>query len=147
MNTTIFSSVPALTSSGDALENGFTFVSVDYTLLKPGTAFDMIRDVKRCFQWVSSELKYELAARGFGKIDSQAVAVAGESAGGYLTYLAVSRIRFFHTSSCLLFYRLFMPSPSQRPLLRCTGWAATFCLITTSRSKRSVIAPHRFSTC
>jgi acetyl esterase/lipase len=81
-------------------------VAADYTLLVPGTAHDMVRDVKRLFWWIQHELDLELGKHGGPKVSPERVVVAGESAGGYLAYLSVSAM-------CLILYKLASSNWSQ----------------------------------
>ncbi|GFZ44282.1 hypothetical protein JCM24511_02004 [Saitozyma sp. JCM 24511] len=72
----------------ECLQAGLAFIAADYTLLGPGTAHDMVRDVKRLFWWIQHELNLELGKHGGSKVSPERVVVAGESAGGYLAYLS-----------------------------------------------------------
>ncbi|KAF9523099.1 Alpha/Beta hydrolase protein [Crepidotus variabilis] len=72
-----------LTDSG--LEAGFVVLSPDYTLLRPHTAHEMVKDVKDLFQWISGNLSNKIKSH---VIDAERIVVSGSSAGGYLAYLA-----------------------------------------------------------
>ncbi|KAJ7776530.1 Alpha/Beta hydrolase protein [Mycena maculata] len=69
----------------DSLQAGFVFISPDYTLLAPHTAHDIISDVKDVISWIAARLNQEVHSH---TVDPRRIAVSGNSAGGYLAYLA-----------------------------------------------------------
>lgn len=68
-----------------ALNEGWAFVSVDYSKLPDFTGHDMVSDVKDIFKFLSSP---DLVTKGI-HLDSTRVAVVGASAGAYLCRLAL----------------------------------------------------------
>ncbi|KAM0755299.1 alpha/beta-hydrolase [Meredithblackwellia eburnea MCA 4105] len=73
----------------ESLAKGFIFVSADYTLLAPGNGFEMIRDVKSLFKYLSNTFPLELIRQRPGiVVDCENMVVAGTSAGGYMAYLS-----------------------------------------------------------
>lgn len=65
-------------------------ISPDYTLLGPQTAASIVEDVKDLFTWISTSLNTELSRSTSQLVNSDKIAVSGHSAGGYLSYIAVS---------------------------------------------------------
>lgn len=123
-------------STGECLQAGLAFIAADYTLLGPGTAHDMVRDVKRLFWWIQHELNLELGKHGGSKVSPERVVVAGESAGGYLAYLSVRDVFLIQAREAQMGRREFTPSPSLAQLPRYTGWEVTSCRITISYGRR-----------
>jgi len=62
------------------------FISPDYHLLHPSTAFEELADVKALFRFLSDDVNSHLP-EGI-TLDASRIAVAGVSAGGYLVRLA-----------------------------------------------------------
>ncbi|KAF7968452.1 hypothetical protein HWV62_30531 [Athelia sp. TMB] len=62
------------------------FISADYRLLYPGTGFDEVEDVKALFQFLSTDVNSYLPEDFH--INPSRIAVAGGSAGGYISRLA-----------------------------------------------------------
>ena len=69
------------------LKAGYTIVSIDYRLTPETKIPDLIQDVEDAFQWVYSE------GPDLFNADVSRLAVAGASAGGYLTLTAGFRIK------------------------------------------------------
>lgn len=67
-------------------EQGFAFISADYRLLFPDNGFDEIADVRALFNFLASDVNTHLPAGA--TINSSRIAVAGVSAGGYISRLA-----------------------------------------------------------
>ncbi|KAG6868257.1 hypothetical protein C0993_005748 [Termitomyces sp. T159_Od127] len=71
---------------------GYAFISADYQLLPPATGHDIVQDIQDILRFVTSR---EFVSKSNGVegelkfwIDSEAIAVAGSSAGGLCAYLA-----------------------------------------------------------
>ena len=72
--------------AGRVIALGYAFVSADYQLLPPATAEDIVKDIQDVFSFL---VKIDIKdAYGTFKIDPDAMAVAGSSAGGLCAYLA-----------------------------------------------------------
>lgn len=99
------------------MKEGYVFVSADYRLIVPCTAFDIIEDVKALFV-------YLVAPDGFAKllptdrtVDGRRIAVAGCSGGGYVSRLAcvharprpAAHINFFGIGGDMLNDHLLLP--------------------------------------
>jgi acetyl esterase/lipase len=69
-------------------------MSADYRLMPPVTGHDIIEDIKDVFRFISEELNTKLSKEtSAGRfypfhVDSNAIAVAGSSAGGQCAYYA-----------------------------------------------------------
>ncbi|KAL8281137.1 hypothetical protein RQP46_006495 [Phenoliferia psychrophenolica] len=74
----------------DALDAGFAFISVDYTLLVPTDGHALIADVKDLFAWIVSDLNQHIAESSGSSqlVNTNRIVACGSSAGGYLAYLA-----------------------------------------------------------
>ena len=79
-----------LRRSDEALRSGFTFLIPDYSLLCPGSGHDMLDDVMALGAWIRESLNEALNGVGLPPVNAEDLAVIGQSAGGYLTYLMVS---------------------------------------------------------
>ena len=66
-----------------ALENGIIFISADYRLLYPSTAFDIIADVKSLFTFLANPSFSETHLPAGITLDATRIAVSGEAGGGY----------------------------------------------------------------
>lgn len=67
---------------------GYAFVSADYQLLPPATGEDIVKDIQDIFSFLVT-VKIDIKdSRCTFKIDPDAMAVAGSSAGGLCAYLA-----------------------------------------------------------
>lgn len=78
---------------------GFALISPDYSLIPPSSGHAIVEDIKELFEFISKTLNDTLQARiaesrdkGTStpdfKVDPEALAVAGASAGGLCAYLA-----------------------------------------------------------
>ena len=73
-----------LTPTLDAmLEHGILFISADYRLLYPSTAFDIITDVRKLFTFLADPGFSEAHLPTGVTLDVSRIAVSGESGGGY----------------------------------------------------------------
>lgn len=63
----------------EAKARGWSFLSPDYRLLIPTTAKDIVDDVVKLFEYISTNLP---------QIDASRIAVGGSSGGGYVARLA-----------------------------------------------------------
>jgi acetyl esterase/lipase len=71
---------------GRVIALGYAFVSADYQLLPPATGEDIVKDIQDVFSFlVKINIKEPHCTF---KIDPDAMAVAGSSAGGLCAYLA-----------------------------------------------------------
>ena len=74
------------TCEGRVTALGYAFVSADYQLLPPATGEDIVKDIQDIFSFL---VKIDIKDfRCTFKIDPDAMAVAGSSAGGLCAYLA-----------------------------------------------------------
>lgn len=87
----------------DAITAGFVFLSADYTLLGPHTAWAIVQDVNDLVKWIHSTLNEELEQSGGTsvQVDPARTVVAGGSGGGAVAFYAVSL-----PSSCVLHMKL-----------------------------------------
>ncbi|TFK23055.1 alpha/beta-hydrolase [Coprinopsis marcescibilis] len=68
---------------------GYLFISADYRLLPPSTGHEIKEDVKDLWKFLTeSEVVFELPVASDEKVDKNAIAVGGSSAGGFCAYLA-----------------------------------------------------------
>jgi len=69
---------------------GFFFISADYRLLPPATGHDILQDIKDLFKFLHRDLNSRLDLLGGVnfRINSEAIGVAGASAGGTCAYLS-----------------------------------------------------------
>ena len=65
------------------MKNGILFISADYRLLFPSSAFDIIADVKSLFHFLASPNFSETHLPAGVTLDVTRIAVSGESGGGY----------------------------------------------------------------
>ena len=73
-----------MTPTPDAtLEHGMLFISADYRLLYPSTAFDIIADIKSLFTFLASPSFSKTHLPPQVTLDATRIAVSGESGGGY----------------------------------------------------------------
>jgi len=70
-----------------AAAKGYVLVSIDYRLAPETALPEIIRDVEDAFAWVQKE------GRGLYRADTGRIAVAGGSAGGYLTLVTGYRVK------------------------------------------------------
>ncbi|KAF7768065.1 CAZyme family CE10 [Agaricus bisporus var. burnettii] len=80
-------------------ESGITFISVDYQLMPPGTGHDVVSDIRDLFTFIGGDnTTFKTKVENTGdeivcKIDINAIAVAGPSAGGLCAYLAAGIVQ------------------------------------------------------
>ena len=78
------------TCEGRVTALGYAFVSADYQLLPPATGEDIVKDIQDIFSFL---VKIDIKDfRCTFKIDPDAMAVAGSSAGGLCAYLAAMHV-------------------------------------------------------
>ncbi|KAF4617368.1 hypothetical protein D9613_006159 [Agrocybe pediades] len=70
------------------LDLGYAYISPDYRLLPPATAFDIVEDLQDLFKHISNTT-FNGRSQAF-RIDMDRIAVAGSSAGGTCAYLAAT---------------------------------------------------------
>lgn len=84
---------------GRTVESGIAFLSVDYQLMPPGTGHDLVSDIRDLFTFINGDdATFQARVENTGKevfwnIDTNAVAVAGPSAGGLCAYIAAGIIQ------------------------------------------------------
>ena len=64
-------------------------MSADYSLLCPAASHHILQDIIDLFSYIHKDMNDELKLEGrTERIDSNAIAVAGSSSGGFCAYLA-----------------------------------------------------------
>ena len=85
-NTTCQHETRLINHKGRVTALGYAFVSADYQLLPPATGEDIVKDIQDIFSFL---VKIDIKDSHYTyKIDPDAMAVAGSSAGGLCAYLA-----------------------------------------------------------
>lgn len=82
-------------STGRLSERGIAFLSADYRLLSPSTGHEVLEDIQDLFAYIRSDLNPALfGATGnpMLMIDTDALGVAGTSAGGLCAYLCAMHL-------------------------------------------------------
>lgn len=74
--------------AGGALDRGYIFITADYRLLHPFTGLHQLEDVQNLFHFLSTEFNSQLPANAAVTLDINAIAVFGESGGGYIARMA-----------------------------------------------------------
>ena len=73
--------------------NKWVFISANYRLLIPITAHDIVDDVNNLFTFIRSDLSTQDLGEHKIRIDSDRIAVGGESFGGYCAKLAALYVK------------------------------------------------------
>ncbi|KAJ2934228.1 hypothetical protein H1R20_g2864, partial [Candolleomyces eurysporus] len=91
-------------------ERGYIFISADYRLLPPATGHDIIEDIKDLWAFLTSpdlSITFPVSeAPRTLKIDSDAIAVGGSSAGGFCAYMAAMHCKNPKPKAILSIYAL-----------------------------------------
>jgi len=105
--------------TGRLSAQGVAFLSADYRLLSPTTGHDILEDIQDLFAYIRKDLNpalSEVTGNSGSRVNVDAIAIAGTSAGGLCAYLCAIHL-----------------SPKPRALLSMYGQAGE-CLVRISRA-------------
>ncbi|RXW24091.1 hypothetical protein EST38_g1762 [Candolleomyces aberdarensis] len=116
-------------------ERGYIFISADYRLLPPITGHEIIEDIKDLWEFVTSpelSITFPDSKRSTGrtlKIDSNAIAVGGSSAGGWCAFMTAIHCKNPAPKAIISMYGLggqiftsYYLSPKKEPFVYSFGW-------------------------
>lgn len=81
------------------LDSGYALLSIDYQLIPPATGHDVLSDISDFFSFIERPTTVFATQVGTGgnevryRIDTEAISVAGSSAGGLCAYLAATVLK------------------------------------------------------